>query len=121
MRRTTLAVIVLIVVAAIPVFSQASGSERPAFEVASIKPNNSDSRNSDTSTRPGGYLIATNVSLKLLIMQSFGIQHFQIVGAPDWIDTERFDIQARAVEGAVPPRPERTDPTRPTTMQLMMQ
>ena len=104
-----------------PVFSQANKEPRPAFEVASIKPNGSGSQSSSTSTRDGGYLSATNVTLKQLIMQSYGLQDFQISGGPDWINTVRFDIQARAMEGAVQPRTDAQDPTRPSTMQLMMQ
>jgi uncharacterized protein (TIGR03435 family) len=121
MRRNVLLAIVLIVAVAIPVLSQASDSARPSFEVASIKPNNSASRDSNTSTRDGGYLSATNVTLKLFIMQSYGLQDFQISGGPDWINAERFDIQARAEEGTVPPRSAPPDPTRPSMMQLMMQ
>jgi bla regulator protein blaR1 len=114
-------VLVLIVATVIQVFSQGSNSARPSFEVASIKPNNSGSRDSNTATHDGGYLSATNVTLKLLIMQSYGLQDFQISGGPDWMNTATFDVQARAAEGTVPPRITQPDPTQPSTIQLMMQ
>ena|SRR5438552_2059342 len=96
--------IILITITTGLTFAQTNDAPQPAFEVASIKPNNSGSRSSNTSTRDGGYLSATNVTLKQLIMQSYGLQDFQIVGGPDWINTARFDIQARAAEAAVPQR-----------------
>jgi uncharacterized protein (TIGR03435 family) len=39
---------------------------------------------------------ATNVSLKLLISRAYGIAEAQIEGGPDWIDTEKYDVAARA-------------------------
>jgi len=42
-------VLLLIAATVIPVFSQGSDSARPSFEVASIKPNNSSSRDADIS------------------------------------------------------------------------
>ena len=53
-------------------------------------------------------------------LQDYSLQEFQISGGPDWINTARFDIQARAEEKAVPSRSDQPDPTRPSTMQLMM-
>jgi uncharacterized protein (TIGR03435 family) len=59
---------------------------------------------------------ATNVPLRLLIRTSYQLQDFQLVGAPDWIASERFDILAKA-EGDVPPTPPRG---QPGPMQLML-
>ena len=101
----------------VPTFPQ---SARPSFEVASIKPNTSGSGSSRTGTRNGGYFFATNVSLKLLILQAYRLQDFQVFGGPDWINSDRFDVEARAEAGAViqtgPP-----DPSRPDTFALMLQ
>ena len=32
---------------------------------------------------------------------AYGLREFQMVGGADWVDTERFDIQARGPQGAV--------------------
>jgi uncharacterized protein (TIGR03435 family) len=71
---------------------------RPRFEVASVKRNNSGSRGTRFDGRPGSYS-ATNATLMLFIQQAYKVQPFQIIGAPAWIDSERYDIEARAEDG----------------------
>lgn len=67
------------------------------FEVAAIKPasatQNSHSSGLDTSN---GRLTATNVTLKRCIMGAYSVGPNQILGGPDWLDTDRFDIAAKA-------------------------
>jgi len=46
--------------------------------------------------QPGGGLRATNVKLKMLLVCAYGAREFQISGAPAWIDSERYDIIAKA-------------------------
>src|SRR4029453_18553735 len=36
-----------------------------------------------------------------IIRLAYGLRDFQTVGAPEWVDTARFDIQARGPQGAV--------------------
>jgi uncharacterized protein (TIGR03435 family) len=36
--------------------------------------------------------------LRLLISNAFGIRPNRVIGGPNWIDSERFDISARAPE-----------------------
>jgi uncharacterized protein (TIGR03435 family) len=45
--------------------------------------------------QPGGPFIAANVPLRHLIRVAFQLQDNQIVGGPGWIDTDRFDIEAK--------------------------
>ncbi len=71
-------------------------AQTPVFEVASIKPNLSDSESRRTGTDPGGRFTATNVSLKQLICYAFDARDFQVTGGPGWMDTEKFDLAARA-------------------------
>jgi uncharacterized protein (TIGR03435 family) len=92
-----------------------SGAD-PAFEVASVKPNKSGDGGVRLGIQPGGRLTATNVPLRLLIRNAYQIQDFQLVGAPDWIAAERFDVVAKA-DGDVPP-PQPGGP--PSALQLMM-
>jgi len=74
----------------------AQSSAKPSFEVASVKPNNGDSRGSSLSTQPGGRFTATNVPLTLLVRHAFDLQPSQLVDLPDWASSERFDIAAKA-------------------------
>ena len=71
------------------------------FEVASVKPNRTGASNMSAGVVPAGYA-ATNVPLRFLIAAAFGVRRGQLIGGPGWIDVERFDIVARAPEGAPP-------------------
>ncbi|MBI4266640.1 MAG: TIGR03435 family protein [Acidobacteria bacterium] len=75
-----------------------------AFEVASVKPNNSGAGNMQIGIQPGGRFTVTNVPLRQLIVFAYLLQNFQLVGAPDWTRDERFDILAKA-EGNIQPTP----------------
>ncbi|HEY4086836.1 MAG TPA: TIGR03435 family protein [Bryobacteraceae bacterium] len=78
-----------------------------AFDVASVKSNTSDAPRSvnfplgagDVYTPNGGYLSATNVPLINFIAFAYKIQGNQMQALrpqlPDWVVTDRFDIQAR--------------------------
>jgi len=67
-----------------------------AFEVASIRPDQSEDRaSSSQGTTPGGRFVATNVSPKLLLIRAFGVVPAQIEG-PEWLDADRYDVNAKA-------------------------
>src|SRR6476619_6632584 len=55
------------------------GTPAPAFEVASIKPNNSGDGRVMLGNQPGRFT-ATNVTLRMLIRQAYQLQDFQISG-----------------------------------------
>jgi len=86
--------------------------ERPSFEVASVKANKSGDNRMMFGNQPGGGITVTNMPLRELITFAYEIQEFQLVGAPDWANNERFDIVAKAVVDrpanapAGPPGPE---------------
>ena len=63
------------------------------FEAVSIKPNRSGAEASDTTTTPGRITLI-NVTPISLIRRAFGIQDSQIIGASNWLMTERFDLIA---------------------------
>jgi len=86
----------------ITLHAQVRASEpHPTFEVASIKQNTSDDRRS-FGVQPGGRLVVRNSTLKNLIAAAFGMAQIQaliperILGGPDWIDSERYNIDAKA-------------------------
>ena len=68
------------------------------FDVATIKPTADDDNRFALRPLPGGGLSAAGVPLKMLIMQAYNLKAFQISGEPDWVDTARWDIEAK-VEG----------------------
>ncbi len=74
-----------------------------SFDVASVKPS-AHVLGKDVVTpiaiSPTG-LTAHNVTLKRLIGQAYGVQPFQIVGGPGWLDSNEYDVEAR-VSAAAP-------------------
>ena len=71
------------------------------FEVASVKVNKSGPGMMAMRTIPSSFNV-TNVPLRLLITQAYRLSGYQLVGGPSWLDSERFDILAKALEGARP-------------------
>jgi uncharacterized protein (TIGR03435 family) len=76
------------------------GAGSPAFEVASIKPNKSGSRLLMMQPQPGGRFAATNVTLGMLIRNAYQLPPFRILGGPNWMESDRFDIAAKAADEA---------------------
>jgi len=70
------------------------------FDVVSIKPNRSGAAASETDTTPGRVSVINATPLSLLL-RAFGVSRFQIVGAPDWALTERYDLVATVPQGRV--------------------
>ena len=66
-----------------------------SFDVASVKPNKEGGPSSVRVT-PGGTLTVTNNNLRNIIRNAWNITNDQIVGGPEWIDSDRFDITAKA-------------------------
>jgi uncharacterized protein (TIGR03435 family) len=91
----------------------AQSSPAPAalsFEVASVRPNTSGDQRTMIQMPPTGRYTATNIPVRLLLRQAYEVQEFQIVGGPDWLASDRFDIVAKAPDGT----------TGPEQMRLML-
>src|SRR5688572_22475662 len=91
-----------------------TGAASPAFEVASVKPNKSGDQRVMIQLPPSGRFTATNIPLRLLLRQAFDVQGFQIVGGPNWLDSDRFDIVAKTPDGMTAP-----DQMRPMLRALL--
>lgn len=91
----------LLLIAAIG-FPLTARQSAPAFEVASIKPNNSGSPRSGTSIPPGGRFEGTNVTLQELMKVAYDVRDVQIVGGPAWVRSDRFDVLGKIPDGAPP-------------------
>ena len=96
----------LCVLAVIVAASPASPAQAPAavpvgrFEVASIKPSNPNPASFQASlpliVPAYGRLQAQNMTLRLLIVAAYQKQSFQLLGGPAWLNTTKFDVDARA-------------------------
>ncbi len=66
----------------------------PAYEVASIKRNKSDNGLFRMMFEQNGFS-GTSVTLRMLIRTAYGVEDSQIFGAPNWLNSEKYDIEAR--------------------------
>jgi uncharacterized protein (TIGR03435 family) len=75
-----------------------------AFDVATIKLNSSADNRDALLLQPGGRFVATGIPLKMLMTDAYNVRDFEISGGPGWINTDRWDIEARAegVSGRLP-------------------
>jgi uncharacterized protein (TIGR03435 family) len=98
---------------------QSAPTERVAFLTATITPTVSTAAFGNQRTAAGGRYVATNVNLRNLIRVAYGNASLfrpkeQIVGGPDWIDSAKFDIDAKAASDFV------VDPDGVTRQHLAM-
>lgn len=78
-----------LVVSALPCFSQ-----KPGFEVASIKP--SDPTSTTAIHRSGYHLATVNTSLLFLITWAYDVHSDRVYSQPGWLDSVHYDIVANA-------------------------
>jgi uncharacterized protein (TIGR03435 family) len=83
-------------------------SAAPSFDVASVRASHSADAHSRFSVTTGR-VSATNMNVKMLILMAYRLTAHQIAGAPDWINSEKYDIVAKA-----------DGPTNPDQLDLMM-
>jgi bla regulator protein blaR1 len=76
--------------------AQGTPADKPKFEVASVRQNTGDDGKVMIGIQPGGRFNAVNLPLWDLIRQAYALQRTQIVGAPEWTETARYDIVAKA-------------------------
>lgn len=74
-------------------------SNLPSFEVASIKTRVQDNPSGKGIPVVGGPDVsqfrASNATAKALIAVAYGVREFQVSGGPGWVDSIRFDIDAK--------------------------
>jgi len=76
-------------------------ADAPSFEVASIKKHQPDPPGKMGMVRIGpppgdvSQWVSTNITAKQLISMAYSLKNFQIEGGPSWLDSERFDVDAK--------------------------
>ena len=70
---------------------QMPAEARPKFDVVTVKPSDPD-RPGKLFTMRGRHIVTINTNLNDLISFAYSLHAKQIVGAPDWFGTEKFDI-----------------------------
>jgi uncharacterized protein (TIGR03435 family) len=70
-------------------------AQRLVFEVASIRPSDPLDSHQSMGMEAGGRFHATTF-VETLIERSYGLRDFQILGGPKWLDSQKYDIEAKS-------------------------
>jgi uncharacterized protein (TIGR03435 family) len=105
--------------AVVPLLSQTAAKQKPSFEVVSIKPSAPSLGIRGGGPRGDRYSMV-GATLRTLLQNGFSRANntplggqLQVINAPNWIDSDRYDIDAKAdCSGGILPREQ---------MQLMVQ
>jgi uncharacterized protein (TIGR03435 family) len=73
----------------------------PEFAAASIKPSD-PSKQGRVLTLRGSECITVNTPLSFLITFAYGIHARQLVGGPAWMDSDRYDLDAKLSDQGMP-------------------
>ena len=74
---------------------QEAGANVPLYDVVLIKPDKSSGKN---QYEKGGFyfITATGVTVHDLVRQAYGVEDSQIEGGPNWLNSDRYNIDAKA-------------------------
>ena len=112
MRLMRRSLVVVAILGTLTLSAQQAQPPAVEFDVASIKPNKTGSNSSGTH-QTNGLWRGENNTIKSLIAQAYEVLPEQIAGAPSWIDSERFNIEAR-----YEPDPATVSPEQPRTSSI---
>lgn len=96
------------------------------YEVATIKPYKPGAGEGPNVMRvginnaPDGF-IASGANMQMLVTQAYGIQNFQISGAPDWFTSDRFEIDAKMESSVADALAKMSQDDRTLARQKMLQ
>jgi len=75
-------------------------SSQTAFDVASIKENTTPGEGGSLRFMSGGGMQSRHLPARSLITVAYQLQTYQLAGAPDWVLTTFYDINAKPAEQA---------------------
>jgi len=91
--------LILVALLTLPAFAggqspaPAATDQRPRFEAASVKPNQSPDAGLNNRFSPGRYAYV-NTPLEVFISNAYGFPFDRMLGLPDWARREKYDITA---------------------------
>jgi len=84
-------------------FATICAAQTPAFQVASIKPSQPDATGRSFTQRPGGGLVTSNATIRMLMAFAYQVMPEEISGGPAWAESDGFDIDAKGAGPKVLP------------------
>ena len=100
--------------------SSDSAVKAPEFDVASVKEDKSEDGRSKYMATPDG-ITMTNVPLKVMIAEAYGINQEFISGGPGWIDSTGYDLTAKVAAEDVPKLKQLTQAERWAMVQPLLE
>jgi uncharacterized protein (TIGR03435 family) len=97
--KTMLLLVLGIAAIASATTSQTPSGTKPSFEVAAVKAN--PHLVPSGLNKAGSRFVATALPLRPLIMEAYRVRDFQILGGPNWINDDPWDIEAKAAPDVV--------------------
>ena len=92
--KSAIRIVAIIAFASTILRAQSPEPERLRFDVASVKQNKNSEGVIRLEIQPGGRFNAIDFPLKQFIRAAYTLQLYQIVDAPPWLESERYDITA---------------------------
>jgi len=80
--------------------AQTAPAPSPSFEVTSIKPNRAGDMRFGIMMRPGRFT-TSGITTRFLIAYAYKVKDFQVSGGPSWINSDRYDIDAKEDDSMV--------------------
>lgn len=99
--------------------SQIPSGTKPSFEVATVKANNR--LGPSGLNKAGSRFVATALPLRPLILEAYRVRNFQILGGPNWINDDQWDIEAKAAPDVTLTWTESENPYLAGPLALMIQ
>ena len=96
MKPRSLLLLLICMATSVPVLNAQQPAVPTTFSVATIKPSQSPGWNSGFTLNGYG---AVGVSLHQLLEDAFGLYKDRFTGGPPWIESEKFDVQAKIFDG----------------------
>ena len=75
---------------------------KPQFEVATIKPSDPSRPGWGIRVNQSGMFTTLNTNLSDLIKFAYSMHPKQIAGAPSWMDSDKFDLNAKPDTPGIP-------------------
>jgi len=97
-KTVSLLVLGIAAIASATTFQTLSGT-KPSFEVAAVKANTR--LGPSVLNKAGNRFVATALPLRPLIMEAYRVRDFQILGGPNWINDDQWDIEAKAARDVI--------------------